>query len=388
MYTIKSRKSGIKKTLFKTVVVFLCGLALIGSTGDFALAVAADVSENYYDTGVYDPNGNLRVGRCIQKGNIDFVAFLQATLWSDSFSESIKEPWKDVLKRNTCHSADMFGLIQQRDEIRKRIRDAFLTCRNDQIQRLQTAYYKIVMEIFFARNVVTAGWVAPQLADMNDLVAQLKSKYVDSYGWLSAGTEFDTFANELKLRYIDRRNAYVNANGECEETSWSDVKEKAKEFFDSTIRGGFVSEIRSGSANIVRRAQKIEQAAKSAGSLKEYAKGLLQVNINNQSPGDFWAEFSAEASENNPFTKTNFPSTTEAVIQSQILSKSIIDQQSLKNEMSARFQALYGSTSDSNLRLFVDEAVKMNKAVTDSFVPLNQVEQSSENMNNRQCGGN
>lgn len=375
----KSRKSELKKTLFKAVIVFLCGLMFVNMLTGFTYAETS--GEEYYDDSVYDENGNLRIGKCIEKGGWEFTAFLQATVWSDSFVESIIEPWRDVLKRNTCHAYDILGLVQQRDKLRKRIRDAFLTCRHDQIADLKIAYYKTVVEIFFARNVIYAGWITPQLADMDTLEAQLKSKYVDDYHWFTPEV-FETFVNELQLRYVDRRRAYVN---ECEMTSWADAWQKMKDFYEYVLKGGFVDDIKKEGAKLKRRADKIEQAFGDAGSWEEWAKGLVQVNINNQSPGDFWDEFKSEFNENNPFTKTNFPSTTEGVFETRRWSDLILRQQTLKNEMSSRFQMLYGTAADSNLILFLDTVDSLDQTIIDSFVPLNQIKDCTKNIHKKQC---
>lgn len=382
-----ARKSEVVRALSKMARIFLCVPVLATFLRDFApihpVAFGAEpkTTENYYDPGVYDVGGNLRVGKCIKDGGIDFTAFLQAIIWSDSFTDSLVEPWNDVLKRNTCQASDILGLVQQRDKIRKQIRDAFMTCRNEKVPQLKTAYHKTVMEIHFARNVVTGGALAPQLADLDTLAQEVKSKYIDQYHWLT-DEEFKVFANELKVRYLDRRNAYKD---KCDLTSWKDVWKKMKEFYNGVLGSGLVDEVKKEGANIKRKGQKIEQAFGNAGSFKEWAKGIIQANVNNQSPGAFWDQFSGDVNKYNPFTETNFPSTTQGVFEARKFSDLILRQQTLKNEMSARFQLLYGSTSDSKLQSFIDAANGLNKTIVDSFIPLNQINECAKTMNKRQC---
>jgi len=369
---IKKQQNWFKKFMSKMAIVVLCGILLVNPFHNIAVN-----AEEYYDSDIYDENGNLRVGKCIQKGSMDFMAFLSAVLWSDNFVESIVEPWKDVLSRNTCQAYDVLSLVQQSDKLRKQIRDAFLTCRNDKVPALKKAYYKTIVEIYFARNVVYGSFLAKQLTDMDVLVTELTDKYVYDYNWFEP-EEFEVFTNELKLRYLDRRNAYID---ECDETSWSDVADKFKELVE-TLK----NDIEKGATNIQREAGKIEKTFGDSKSWEEWGKGLAQVNINGQSPGDFWEEFTDEASENNPFTSTNFPSTTEGVYEVRKQSDFILRQKTLKDEMSTRFQMLYGSASDSNLQLFITSINELNQAIVDSYEPLNNIKTCSKNMNKKQCG--
>lgn len=98
--------------------------------------------------------GELSVGRCAAKGNIDFELFLNASSYSDGFYESFFEPWKDILDRNQCHSVDVGNLVKQRDSIRKFIRDAFLTCNTERLPSLEQAFWKLNAEIYYVRHVV------------------------------------------------------------------------------------------------------------------------------------------------------------------------------------------------------------------------------------------
>ena len=371
--SIKKQKNWFKNFASKMAIVVICGIFLSNS---FGFSIHKVYAEEYYDSDIYDENGNLRVGKCIQKCSMDFSAFLGALLWSDSFAESVVEPLKDVLSRNTCQAFDILSLVQQSDKLRKQIRDAFLTCRNDKVPALKKAYYKTVVEIYFARNVVYGSFLAKKLTDIDQLATELTDKYVYDYNWFTP-EEFDVFVNELKLRYLDRRTAYID---ECEETSWSDVRDKFKEFIET-----FKEDVQKGVTGIKRQSEKIEKTFGDSKSWEEWAKGLTQVNINGQSPGDFWEEFSDEFDENNPFTSTNFPSTTEGVFEVRKQSDFILQQKALKDEMSSRFQMLYGSAGDSNLQLFIDSINQLNQAIIDSYDPLNSIKECAKTMNKKQC---
>ncbi|MFA7685529.1 MAG: hypothetical protein WCX95_01875 [Candidatus Gracilibacteria bacterium] len=364
-------------------IMFFVGLLSLNTLGSlvYAAPTASDTS------GVYDQNGNLNVGKCIKKGGIDFVTFLQANLWSDSFVESIVEPWNDVLVHNSCQGYDILGLVQQRDKLRKQIRDAFLTCRNDKIPQLKKAYYKTVVEIGFARNVVFGGPVEKgQLADMDLLLSSLEAKYVNKYHWFLAN-EFAVFKNELKLRYLDRRAAYVD---ECNKGSWAEVESKWIEFKKNVIDGEFIKE---AGVELARKAQKVEQAVGNAKSWEDWAKGLAQVNLNGQACsatdksgcGDFWNQFTGEFNKNDPFAKSNSSSTTQEAYETRKWSDFALRQATLKNEMTTRFQMLYGTASDSILKEFMNEAKNLDAEITASFKPLNDIKECSKTMNRRQC---
>jgi len=382
---IHRKKTRINGKLSRIAMLFFAGLLMINTLG--SLAHAAPSTND--TSGVYDQNGNLDIGKCIKKGGFDFTAFLQATVWSDSFVESIVEPWNDVLIRNSCHAFDIYGLVQKRDKLRKQIRDAFLTCRHDKVPKLKTAYYKTVVEIGFARNIVYGGLVTKQKKDMDLLLNDLQNKYVGKYHWF-APADFSVFRNELKLRYLNRIDAYIN---KCDQGSWAEVARKFKEFNDTVIKGGFVDDVKKAGANLERRAQKIEQAFGDSKSWEEWGKGLAQVNLNGQACSaadksgcnNFWKEFTGELNENNPFTKTNFPSTTEGIFEARKWSDFALRQVTLNNEMTTRFKMLYGVAADSNLQLFIDEAGQLNNVIKESFVPLNSIKECAKTMNKRQC---
>lgn len=383
MFDLRNKKRISKKTS-KIAMIFFAFILTINTFGSLAYA-APTVGET---SGVYDQNGNLNIGKCIKQGNFDFMAFLEASIWSDSFVESILEPWKDVLVRNTCQAFDIYGLVLQQDKLRKQIRDAFLTCRNDKVPKLEIAYHKTVVEIAFARNIVYGGLIVKQYKDMDSLLAEFKDKYV-GYNWFQP-EEFDVFGNELKVRYADRQRAYVD---ECDQGSWAEVKRKFEEFNKQVIQGGFVEDIKKEGTNLVRKAKDVEKAFGDAKSWEEWGKGLGQVNLNG-SPcsaadtsgcADFWTEFSREFNENNPFTKTNFPSTTEGVFETRKWTDFALKQATLKIEMSTRFQMLYGVAADSTLQEFINAAEQMNTIIKDSFTPLNKLKECTKSVGNKQC---
>jgi len=381
---MSSKNYMIKKTT-KIAIFFLAGLLIINTFG--SLAYAAPTTQE--TDGVYDQNGNLKIGECIKRGGIDFKAFLAASLWSDSFLESIVEPWKDVLVRNACHAFDMYGLVQQRDKLRKQIRDAFLTCRNEKVPKLKKAYYKTVVEIGFARNIVKVSKASRVPQDMDKLLTQLEGKYVGQYHWFNKD-EFSVFKNVLKVIYQDRISDYIDT---CDQGSWAAVLKKFKEFHETVIQGGFVDDIKKAGAEIKRKAQKVKESFGDAASWEEWGKGLLQVNLNGtpctiEDPsgcGDFWKEFTGEFNENNPFNSTNFPTTSLGVYETRKWSDLGIRSKALKDEMSSRFQMLYGVATDAALDNFIKASVDLNTSIKDSFKPLNGIKECLKTINKRQC---
>ncbi|MDD3862176.1 MAG: hypothetical protein PHP74_04815, partial [Candidatus Gracilibacteria bacterium] len=316
-----NKKSALNKNpskiVSKGVMAFFTFVFVLNSfAGDILPVAKAEVPDT---SGVYDQSGNLNIGKCMKQGGRDFIAFLHASLISDTFIESIVEPWNDVLFRNDCHSFDIYGLVMQQDKIRKQIRDAFLTCRNEKIPKLKEAYYKTTVEIAFARNVVT-GFPKKQYKDMDILLAGMNGKYVDK--WFTK-EQFAIFGNELKVRYADRVSAYVD---KCDQGSWAEVARKFEEFNDQVIKGGFVEDLKKGVLELERKAKDVEKSLESLGDAKgweDLAKGLFQLNLSGtpctmEDPSgckDFWKDFTDEFDKNNPFTGTNFPTTTQGIFE-------------------------------------------------------------------------
>lgn len=377
----------VSKEISKGVMVFFAFVFVLNSLGgDISPVAKAAVPDT---SGVYDQSGNLNIGKCMKQGSIDFGVFLRSTLWSDTFIESVVEPWRDVLIRNACQAFDLYGLVMQQDKIRKQIRAAFLTCRNDKVPKLKEAYYKTTVEINFARNVVYGGIFVKQYKDMDVLLADMKKKYVDKNSWFTK-EQFAIFGNELKVRYADRVSAYVD---KCDQGSWAEVRRKFEEFYEQVIKGGFVEDIKKGAVELKRKAKDVKKAFGDAKSWEEWGKGLLQVNLSGtpcsiEDPSgckDFWKDFTDELDENNPFTKTNFPSTTQGLFEMKTLTDMVVRQRVLKNEMSTRFQMLYGAAADTTLQEFINASEMLNTEIKDSFAPLNKIKECAKAIGKKQC---
>ena len=65
---------------------------------------------------------------CIRSGKLDFMSFINASVSNENFVDLLKETWKDLFFRNSCHALTVLSLLEQRNSLRQSIRDASMTC--------------------------------------------------------------------------------------------------------------------------------------------------------------------------------------------------------------------------------------------------------------------
>ncbi|MDD3862110.1 MAG: hypothetical protein PHP74_04470, partial [Candidatus Gracilibacteria bacterium] len=145
-----------------------------------------------------------------------------------------------------------------------------------------------------------------------------------------------------------------------------------------------------------RKAKDVEKSLESLGDAKgweDLAKGPFQLNLSGtpctmEDPSgckDFWEDFTDEFDKNNPFTGTNFPTTTQGIFEMKTLTDMVEKQRVLKNEMSTRFQMLYGAAGDATLKEFINAAEKLNTEIKESFDPLNKIKECAKAIGKKQC---
>lgn len=372
------------KTFWLTAVV----IVMIGNTTIFAAEPNTNPAE---------VDGKLSLGRCIQKGNLDFVLFLNTLIYNDGFTEGMLEPWNDVLIRNQCHSSDVINLIKQQDKIRAAIRDAFLTCRTEKLPTLKRAHHELTIEIYYVRHIVDTTLVSKMPADaLNNeefkasatkqstaFYNELKTKYVKND--FITQKDFDLLFDKLESKYQDKKDTYIV----CEKSSWKEVSDKwteFKEFFEGEFSGGG----NSGKATFAP-AKKIETLV-TEDSFSDYASGLVQVNLNNLDINT-GAEFLKNDLEKT--LPTNVTPTQLDLLGAIVNADRNLEVGTLEKEMSAKFESLYLNANDASIELFLNNldgrTVKSTdgllEIIDNSFPAMKKVLDGAKKMNSRQCPG-
>lgn len=332
----------------------------------------------------------LSLGRCIYKGNIDFILFLQTLIYSDGFVEGVFEPFRDIFSRNQCQSSDVMNLIKQRDKIRDSIRDSFLSCRNERIPLLRRAYTLVNAEIFYVRHVVEGVLSLALPFDLlntlmlqsdeslysndDELYKTMKERYVSE---ILPEDDFDVFYKGLRAQYSERKKQYLS----CENGSFKSVAEKFNEFIDDL--GGFSSALDESQKRIAGRAEKIWEAISDPGLL-DYLSGVVNININKVSPqqsGEDFLEYLAEFGQFPSYQR----STYDALL-SEVGSEEMRYLLSTKKaEISSTFSYLYRDNSDQSIKKYLDELKDLNTTLLNSLDDMDKVYECAFSMNLRQC---
>lgn len=364
----------------KIIAISLCLSLLMPASG--AIAASADVE------------GGQSLARCLQKGNTDFILFLNTFIFNDSFYDGVIEPWKDVLMRNKCHATDVSGLILQQDKIRQYIRDAFLACKSEKVPALKRAMDELKIEIYYVRNVVDGKVIASLPFDLIStrqaenpgslktstvkLEADIKAKYGGKI--VLSSFELDIFIAKLHVKYKDRVKEYIV----CTNDSWEQVSKKWTEFIDSA--GGLATAAKDAKKEIAGAAEKLVESA-TADSQKATYKGWLQININNTEPIKGLADIEKQFKKNSQTSGSSGTITQSAMIDAISITDTNYNLETTRKEMNTKFYSLYKETSDSGTQLLVTSLDAYNTTLKDSFPILAKILEGTKSMNKRQCPG-
>ncbi|MFH1284822.1 MAG: hypothetical protein ABIH78_04545 [Candidatus Peregrinibacteria bacterium] len=376
----------IIKTRYLKIGFALICLMFMSISGTFAKTANAQDDKTNIDPYV---DGNLSIARCIAKGNTDFILFLSASSFSDGFIEGIFEPWYDVITRNQCQSADVLGLIKQRDKIRRYIRDAFLTCNNQKLPSLEATYYNVSAEIYYVRHVVEGDIVVSlpynilSTRMMEDeeslyyprdlLYNEMLDRYVNDGSMTKSA--FDDLFRKLEFKYKERKKSYVI----CENDSWEQVAEKWNEFLNTV--GGITPAWKNLEKGVGGRAEKIVEAATDMG-IEDYLKGLVQVNLNNMGLKPGFEEISQNIG--NYLPNVDIP-TQEALLNAIELSEKEFNTELERQILMSEFEVMYRDISDSSVELITRELDALNQVILNSSDPLSSLLDCVEGINDRQC---
>lgn len=370
----------MKKLLALVLVLILnCQLLMVNT---FAEEVDTDLLDPYV-------GDDLSLGRCLYKGNTDFLIFTNSIIINDGFVEGVIEPFNDIFLRNQCQTNDIMSLVRQRDTIRSYIREAFLTCKTERLPYLRSAYHKVNAEIYYVRHVTSKSLavnlpfsaISTQLLYDEDslftptsiLKRDMRARYVKKD--IMNGVEFEAFFNRLTIKYEERKKSYAT----CESTAWDEVQTAWSDFIDSA--GGTIPAWNSLTRGVGGRAEKIVEAATDMG-LKDYFSGIFQVRLNGLSPADGFDEIIEQMAT---YLPPSYDLTQADVFSAVRDSGKIYDKLLLKSELSTEFELLYKETGGATVELFVGELNKLNGSIEQSFGLIEGMENCADTMDSRQC---
>lgn len=337
----------------------------------------------------YAKDVGTTLGECI-KGDLNLDAFFQTIISQHGFLEGVVEYWKDVIGRNDCQSFDILSLDTQLDRIKKRIQDAFLTCKRDKIPALEKAYYKIDAEMFYNRRLVPSsvlneslalGIVSVKAEDIapvpsEKIYADMLPVYKDRLG---GQVEFDQFFQSLEAKYAERKLTYID----CPNDYWKEVSDKFKEFANDW--GGLKSGGQAVVKSVERETERIKRTANTRppSDFKGFLQNTLDMRLNDIAPGEGIDEILKYGSKYAPGKPVNDLSDVwQASGQSTQARQKEID----FTKMRAKYEALYRRNTDSAVVEFLDALTEFGKALDDtSNVYLNGVFQCTTKMVNKQC---
>lgn len=346
-----------------------------------------------------DVDGSTSLIRCLEHGNGEFDAFINALIFSDGFFEGVIEPWNDIIDRNQCHATDVLALGKQLNRIRDRIRDAYLTCDPDNdIAAMKKQYYSLTAEVYYARHIVDADTaedlsseelkdpvrVEQLFADRDVLYNEMKARYVGNDGLSSR--DFDILFLQLEGKYKERKYFYVV----CDSGEWEQVEIKWDEFVEN-LKGI----IENAGETIGARASEISDEAKSMKvvemfssdetSFGDYAASFFRMNLNGLGPEEGFGEIADEFLGNLPAGNVATPESLLREIGSAGRTRDIAE---MRVKMQSNFATLYGNASDGTTQLFV-ETLGGNggfvQILEESIPPIDKLTERSDELNARQC---
>lgn len=372
-----------------------------------SVVYAADIS----NADVRDEDGEISALRCAAKGGFEFGLFLDSVIWNDNFSEGIIEPWNDILNRNQCQSMDIIGLVDAQDGIRSNIRKAFLSCENEKLPQLKSAYNKTTAEIYYVRHLIDGAFllslpfniVQTRLyddtieLDRNILYRDMKKKYVRE--GMFTEKEFDDFFINIEIKYQDRKKNYIV----CNSGNWEQVEKKWKEFDKHfTEDYGGLKQAGEGISNQAKQLAETVETIKTVelfttdDSFTDYIGSFIGAQINGLPPKKGITELYDAFKDNLPDNPLN--SSAPAPTQSELYNAILIqdhdfDTEKMETEMMAHFSVLYGNSSE-GIEIFVNEldgrtndTNGLIEILNESLPELKTMLDGAKTINSRQCSG-
>ena len=297
----------------------------------------------------------------------EWDTFISSTIGITDF----KEYWKDIFKRynqNTCYYTDINQLLKQIDTTRSQLRTAILGCKDQQVKPLKIKYYELEIELKYLRNFVSFADKKGNLISEEKVYKDLKTTYVDNKV-IFTEEEFKKLFDKYKNKYKSRLSStYAN----CQDISikrlvdrWNKLVETVKgtqasgksikEDFDKAINApptgtrGFIGDLKTfkleSIAPIKTPTEILNEKTKETGSQPTIDQ--LQISISETS---------------------------------QMYSAKI-----QQTSLTAEYEALYKNSGDSLATSYEKILVNLNKAIEDSYKPLEDLKQCAKKSADRQC---
>ncbi len=337
--------------------------------------------------------GNLGPAKCLAKGNLDFTAFLRASIFADGIAGGIVEMWNDVLYRNKCQASDIAGMISQRDKMRTYIRDAFLTCNTSKLPSLKKGYNELGAELYYVRNIVNKevainlpyDILSTRMAQNPEelfypkekLYSEMKEKYTAND--LMSDKDFDVMFAKFETKYQTRKKSYII----CENSSWEAVSKKWDEFISTLF--GVAPAAKTAEKTAGQGAEKIVESATNQ-SLSQYLSGIVALNINNLPPKEGATRIIDRLAKSAP--KGGGGVTPEQATNAIEQTDKAYDSVQLREEMSSNFYVKYKEVSDSSVGIFVQSLSNLNKTLIETLAPLENLLGCTKLVNSKQCPAN
>ncbi len=353
-----------------------------------SFAVSPDIEDELLNQ--YINSEEMSVGACLAKGDLELGIFLNSIIIADGFDEGTMQPIIDLVARNNCQSGDITSLRQQRDKVRSRIREAFLTCNLDQIPSLKKAHLKYGMEIYYVRHITkSVGDTSFQrsLTDMEDnetayfessdaMYKEIYERFFDDD--VMDEVEFSAFFREIESKYKTRKFSYFI----CESSSFEAVEDRWEQFLDNI--GGIKSAAEDFERGVVGRAEKLKGALEDfpKNTFLDFFGGVIDMKINNLTPErgvheiwDFLANYRPE---------TTIIQQTD-VIGQLVREKSLIDIEAKELQLRGQFEGHYKNTGDEAVKIFTGTLKDLNTAINNGVTSIGRMVNCSQSINNKQC---
>ncbi len=331
-------------------------------------------------------------------GGIEFEDFVNGFMFAQGFSDEVIEPWRDALISNQCQANDLFSLIDKENAIQKQIRKAFLSCNTKDLDKLQKAYKKAVVETYYVRHVISRkatfnlpfGLIStkPDITNTprDKLYSDMYERFVTKRTYFEKD-EFSNFFSSLEVKYKDRVETYKA----CPNSSWKDVVLKWEEFKEN-MKGGFgvnkaFEQSKKRANHVAEEAVDMYKSFTTKEGFKAWVSGIVEANLNNLPLEEgFQAVLDRLMSE----VTYKFDLTT-GISHSKFLEASsdvdtLYKDNVSKAEMASRFHAIYVN-NDVSIQSFLDELDKLDKTINDTYPLIDGVKDCAAAMNKRQCPG-
>lgn len=386
-------KKKIFTTRFFLILLFRASILILIASAFFALstfrAEAEEADPNSFGSleavdADLDGDGDISIGACVQKGRQSFRVFLNSVI---NYSE-IYQPILDVVMRNQCQATDILSILNQRDSLRRQIRNAYFTCQNEKIPSLNKGYYRVEAELYYNRGIVDPWYSVNLPFDMlsiddgvetprQELFDEMYQLFVVDREWFSRD-EFIGYFRILEAKYSNQKQEYIT----CDENAWEEVSNKWDEFIETS---GGVAEGWDDLENAVGRG--VDRVVRQATNLTlaDHYASMFQLRLNGIEAQKGLGEIYDELEEYYPGGLSELKQEDLVRIYSDEARN--FDLRTIRTELATEFELLYKDNGDDTVSLFMEEMDALINNIIDGNAALEKVEDCADEIDARQCSG-